>query len=223
AGARWAYSPVSSRCSGLRQINRLAFTSASMKDGGPDKRNRFPLTVTSPGEDVFSTEWRTGMRTATAVPGTVSNLSYRIGFLAAAGDIETTPRSLLSAAERLAHCLVPIADPDELASAKVDFLLARPAARPRPRDVPTFAIIDEAKDGFSGSDEWLDTLSAYDGYLTVSEAVRRLLRGLCLGAGRERFIGSFASTPDRQFVTCRLERLIELGALRLCCFGANRE
>lgn len=171
----------------------------------------------APLKNADTTEMRTGAGGTAAKYATASGRSYRIGFLTI--PVPAAMTALQSAAERINHCIVPVSDPSALGSADVDFVLARATVPPSPTNPPTFCIIHEVRAGFCDDDEWLGDLSAYAGYLTISDSVRRFLRGFYHENGREPLIGSFVITPETQFVTCQIEKLVDLGAFRLCSLG----
>lgn len=140
---------------------------------------------------------------------------YRIGFLIEKGaDRATLPFGAAAAWRN--YSIVVVDEPAELASLPVDFVVANGGFPLKPTGRPTFAVIRDAKVGFWDDAEWLTRLSTFDGYLTVSDPVRRFLQGFCRINGREPCVGFFDLTPQRQLAGCQLEKLLSLGAFRLC-------
>jgi FkbM family methyltransferase len=161
----------------------------------------------------------------TAPPGPLplSLAGYRIGLISAAGEPDCAYLSLQSAAARLNHSIVPAIDAAELNSATVDFILATAPFPTKPENVPVFRIIREAKAGFWDNDEWLADLARFDGYLTISDSLRRFLANFCRVDETRPCIGAFELTPERQFTICKLKKIISLGAFRLCHLAAPQD
>lgn len=146
---------------------------------------------------------------------------YRIGFVDTTGSAEFGPERMQSAAERLGYTIVCAQNSTELGPDAVDFVIAGINVRQKPRDLPSFGLIRQAKIGFWDDDEWLGRLAGFDGYLTISDSVSRVLTGFGDGNGADPLIGFFELTPERQFITCQIEKLIESRAFRVCCLGAG--
>src|SRR5207248_3326365 len=82
-------------------------------------------------------------------------------------------------------------------------------------------LIRQAEIDFREDDEWLGRLAEFDGYLTVSDSVRRTLASVGFGKAAEPLVAFFELTPDRQFVISQIEKLIGSGAFRLCSIAAT--
>ena len=157
------------------------------------------------------------------VPRSLSIRGYRIGLLLTESEAECAPAQLQSAAERMGYRLLPASDAAQLAPSAVDFVIATADLADKPAGLPTFGFIREANAGFWDDDEWLSRVAKFDGYLTASDSVRRFLGGFGSGARAEPLVGFFELTPERQFFTCQLEKLIGSSAFRLCSIGTAGE
>ena len=157
--------------------------------------------------------------------------SYRIGFLnpwEEGAEIQAF-MSLSMAAQRIGYELVRVRNSQEIIEAEPDFVLAIEPGQPKTTDVPTFGVLHSPRSILLESKSHLEDISylqsllTYDGYLTIADSLRNFIEALCAGAGRPPHVGFYYNTPQRQELTCNLERLIARDALRLCYFGINWE
>src|SRR5205823_2068882 len=113
-----------------------------------------------------------------AAPATrtlVSSQRYRIGVLTTDRETEVASGQLQSAAVRLGHSIFLAQDAAEFGRSKVDFAIANVNVKQKPNAVPTFGLVRDAKIEFWDDDEWLGRVAKFDGYLTISDTVRRFV------------------------------------------------
>jgi len=70
--------------------------------------------------------------------------------------------------------------------------------------------------GLSDAADGLGSISAYAGFLTIDDDLRRLLAAFSGASDAGPLVGTFALAPRRQFVECNLVKLAGLGGVRLC-------
>lgn len=149
--------------------------------------------------------------------------SYRIGYLnpwTQAAENHACA-SLQIAARRIGHELVPAANSDDLLAANLDFVIAVASNQPKTVALPTFANIHEARTRWWENESYFSNLLTYDGYLTISDTLRRFVQSFAHGFGKDPTIGEFFSSPQRQQLRADLAGLGARNSIHLCYFGTN--
>src|SRR5262245_5248202 len=129
--------------------------------------------------------------------------------------------SIRIAAQRLGHALVHCSNSMDIEACDPDFVLAIASTQAKLTRHPTFGVIHEGRPRFLLSREFFTNLLTYDGYLTISDSVRRFLENVLVGVGRRSEIGTFYNTPHRLTLNAPVRELAAEGRLRLTYFGTN--
>jgi hypothetical protein len=129
--------------------------------------------------------------------------------------------SLRIAAERLGHLLVHCGNSIEIEECDPDFVLATASTQPKLTRHPTFGVIHEGRHRFLLSREYFTNLLTYDGYLTISDSIRRFLENVLVGVGRQCEIGFYYNVPHRLTVSAPVHQLAAERRLKLTYFGTN--
>ncbi len=129
--------------------------------------------------------------------------------------------SLRMAAERLGHLLVHCSNSIEIEESDPDFVLATASTQPKLTRYPTFGVIHEGRHRFLLSREYFTNLLTYDGYLTISDSIRRFLENVLVGVGRQCEIGFYYNVPHRLTVSSPVHKLASERRLKLTYFGTN--
>src|SRR5215475_6248898 len=83
--------------------------------------------------------------------------------------------SIRIAAQRLGHALVHCSNSMDIEACDPHFVLAIASTQAKLTRHPTFGVIHEGRPRFLLSREFFTNLLTYDGYLTISDSVRRFL------------------------------------------------
>jgi hypothetical protein len=148
---------------------------------------------------------------------------YRIGFLNPWKEKAENQafHSLRIAGQRVGQQMIHVTNSDEIIENNLDFVLAVHPLQPKTTDVPTFGVIHSPRALLLDYDFYGQTLPTYDGYLTIMDTIEQFLRALCAGIGKPAHVGFYYNSPQRQFLGCSVEKLVELNAFRVCYFGTN--
>lgn len=129
--------------------------------------------------------------------------------------------SLRIAAERLGHILVHCSNSMDIEACDPHFVLATASTQAKLTRHPTFGVIHEGRQRFLLSREYFTNLLTYDGYLTISDSIRRFLENVLVGVGRQCEIGSYYNVPHRLSVSAPVHQLASERRLKLTYFGTN--
>jgi phosphoglycerol transferase len=129
--------------------------------------------------------------------------------------------SLRIAAERLGHLLVHCSNSMEIEERDPDFVLATASTQAKLTRHPTFGVVHEGRQRFLLNREYFTNLLTYDGYLTISDSIRRFLENVLIGVGRQCEIGFYYNVPHRLTVSAPVQQLAAEHRLKLTYFGSN--
>lgn len=68
---------------------------------------------------------------------------------------------------------------------------------------------------------YFHNLLSYDGYLALADSLAKLVRDVMFGIGRDRGVGFYFNTSERQDISADLRGIIDRRALRITYFGTN--
>jgi hypothetical protein len=129
--------------------------------------------------------------------------------------------SIRIAAERLGHVLVHCSNSIEIEGRNPDFVLATASTQPKLTRHPTFGVIHEGRQRFLLSREFFTNLLTYDGYLTISDNIRRFLDNVFVGIGRRCEIGFYYNVPHRVTISTPVPELASERRIKITYFGTN--
>ena len=129
--------------------------------------------------------------------------------------------SLRIAAEQLGHLLVHCSNSMEIEERDPDFVLATASTQAKLTQHPTFGVIHEGRQRFLLNRQYFTNLLTYDGYLTISDSIRRFLENVLVGVGRQCEIGSYYNVPHRVKIYAPVQELACNRRVKITYFGTN--
>jgi hypothetical protein len=129
--------------------------------------------------------------------------------------------SLAAAARKLGHEVIDCRTATDVEGSSVDFVLSVASSIPKVVDVPSYLVVHEPGKRFLGNSFYLNNLLTYDGYLTVSDSLNRLVRDISVGAGRSANIGFYYNTPQISDTVSDIVSLVRGDELRIVYLGTN--
>ena len=129
--------------------------------------------------------------------------------------------SMAAAARRIGVELVACTDEDEIEACRPDFVLSVASAMAKITDFPTYLTVHEPKAYLLDQPERIRNLFSYDGYLTISDSLKRFIRDFCFGVGREEEPGFCYLTPQVSEIRTDWDNIQRSSALRVVYFGTN--
>lgn len=125
------------------------------------------------------------------------------------------------AAQRIGVTLITAKDERDLDSSAVDFVISVASSVPKVYDCPSYLNVHEPTSRFLQNEFYLKNLMTYDGYLTISDSLRRFIRDLSFGIGRPDDPGFYFDTPQKSETSADLPQIVKAGDLRIVYFGTN--
>jgi hypothetical protein len=129
--------------------------------------------------------------------------------------------SLAIAARRNGLELIDCRDENDLEPSRAEFVISHTSCVPKICDYPTYLIVHEPPSRFLANEVYFKNLMTYDGYLTVSDSVRRFLRDTSFGIGRPDATGFFYTTAQRSELSACIPEIVKQGKLQIVYFGTN--
>jgi Glycosyl transferase family 2 len=130
--------------------------------------------------------------------------------------------SMAAAARHLGHELVDCRTANDIELAAPEFVLSVASSIPKVVDVPTYLTVHEPTNRFLGNPFYLKNFLTYDGYLTISDSLRRFVQEVSLGAGRPiQEVGFYYNTPQASDFRTDLSTIVNHGNLKIVYIGTN--
>jgi hypothetical protein len=129
--------------------------------------------------------------------------------------------SLAGAAPKLGLELVECADERAVERDNFDFVLSVASSVPKVADIPTYLNVHEPKGRFLGNAFYLRNFLTYDGFLTISDSLKKFIQDTCFGVGREERPGFYYIAPQSSALQTDFAQLVKDGALHLVYCGTN--
>jgi hypothetical protein len=128
---------------------------------------------------------------------------------------------LAIAARRIGIDLITAKDESDLQSCGADFVISVASSVPKVSDYPTYLNVHEPTSRFLQNEFYLRNFMTYDGYLTISDSLRRFVRDVSFGIGRPDEPGFYFGTAQKSDVHTNLPEIVKNGQLRIAYFGTN--
>jgi hypothetical protein len=125
------------------------------------------------------------------------------------------------AARRVGLELVNCRDEEELEASHVEFVISTASSVPKVCDYPTYLNVHEPTSRFLGNEFYLRNMLTYDGYLTISDSLRRFIHDLSFGVGRSDEPGFYFETAQKAETVARIPDVIKQGNLQVVYCGTN--
>lgn len=129
--------------------------------------------------------------------------------------------SLVEGGKRIGIDLISCSGADEIERSGVDFVLSVASSVPKVADVPSYLTLHEPAKRFLTSRFYFQNMLSYDGFLTISDSLRRFAQDVTFGIGRADKVGFYYNTPQQSPLETDVTKLAESGALKLVYLGTN--
>jgi Glycosyl transferase family 2 len=110
---------------------------------------------------------------------------------------------------------------EEIERSGVDFVLSVASSVPKVADVPSYLTLHEPTKRFLTSKFYFENMLSYDGYLTISDSLKRFAQDVAFGIGRPDDVGFYYNTPQKSDFTTDVGALAKSGELKLVYLGTN--
>jgi hypothetical protein len=128
---------------------------------------------------------------------------------------------LAIAAQRIGIELITAKDENDLESCGAEFVISVASSVPKACDYPTYLNVHEPTSRFLQGDFYLRNFMTYDGYLTISDSLKRFVRDVSFGIGRPDEPGFYFGTAQKSDVHTQVPQIVRRGDLRIAYFGTN--
>lgn len=128
---------------------------------------------------------------------------------------------LAIAARRVGIDLITAKDESDLQSCAADFVISVASSVPKVCDYPTYLNVHEPTRRFLQNEFYLRNFMTYDGYLSISDSLRRFVRDVSFGMGRPDEPGFYFGTAQKSEVHTKFPEIVKHGQLQIAYFGTN--
>lgn len=129
--------------------------------------------------------------------------------------------SMKAAADRIGVTLIACGDETAIDACQPDFVISVASAMAKITDYPTYLTVHEPKTVLLEETRRRNNLFSYDGYLTISDSLVRLIKDICAGVGRAEEPGFYYLTPQISDLACDWTRPDRAATLEVVYFGTN--
>lgn len=129
--------------------------------------------------------------------------------------------SLAAGAAKLEIELIDCRVAEDIENARPDFVISVASSIPKVADYPSYLTLHEPRRRFLENDFYLKNLLSYDGFLTISDRLRRFAKDVCFGVGRQTEVGFYYNTPQSSELHADIEAAVRDDRLRVGYFGTN--
>jgi len=125
------------------------------------------------------------------------------------------------AARRIGLELLGCQNESELEASRAQFVISVASSVPKICDYPTYLNVHEPTSRFLGGEVYFKNLLTYDGYLTISDSLRRFVRDVSSGVGRPDEPGFYFDTSQKMDVRACIPEIVKDGDLQVIYCGTN--
>jgi hypothetical protein len=129
--------------------------------------------------------------------------------------------SLAAGAAKLDIKLIDCRVAEDIENLRPDFVISVASSIPKVADYPSYLTLHEPRRRFLENEFYLRNLLTYDGFLTISDRLRRFAKDVCFGAGRQTEVGFYYNTSQRSELHADIEAAVRDDRLRVGYFGTN--
>lgn len=124
--------------------------------------------------------------------------------------------SLKIAGSKIGADLINCSSAEDIEAANPDFVISVASSVPKVADIPSYLTVHEPTSRFLQSDFYFDNMRTYDGFLTISDTLKRFAQDVSFGIGRPDETGFYFNTPQKVDLRTNFN-----GDIRIAYFGTN--